>query len=176
VRDFARASSRGNTSTDSLRLDWLRYWVSIVGWGAIIWTLSTRSFSENATAQRIVPLLHWLLPIVSHRNLLWLHHLIRKGAHVTEYFVFSLLLLSGVRRGRPGWRLSWALVALALAACWATSDELHQIFVPNRGPSPFDVLLDILGAAAAQVPEAWKYRSELLTRLRDRNTALASSA
>jgi len=165
VRDFARACSRPSTLTVSLRFRWPRYWVPIVGWGVLIWTLSTRTFSDIDTAQWIVPLLHWLFPIVSHRNLLRLHVWIRKGAHVTEYFVLSLLLLSGIRHGRPGWRFSWALVALALAACWAMSDELHQAFVPNRGSSPFDVLLDVFGAAAGLVLDSWRHGGiEMSTR------------
>jgi VanZ family protein len=32
------------------------------------------------------------------------HHVIRKCAHFTEYFVFCLLLYRGVRGDRKGWR------------------------------------------------------------------------
>ena len=39
--------------------------------------------------------------------------------------------------------------AFLLATAYAATDEVHQAFVPNRGPSPFDVLIDASGAATA---------------------------
>ena len=39
------------------------------------------------------------------------------------------------------------LLALALAALYAASDEIHQTFVPSRQGSVWDVLLDTAGAA-----------------------------
>ena len=34
---------------------------------------------------------------------------------------------------------------------YAASDEIHQAFVPGRGPSVFDVLLDFCGAVTGTV-------------------------
>ena len=72
--------------------------------------------------------------------------LLRKGAHMAEYAVLFLLSrralsLSGSRR--PD------LHALLLCAAYAAGDEFHQRFVPDRGPSPVDVLIDTAGALAA---------------------------
>lgn len=72
--------------------------------------------------------------------------LVRKGAHMTEYAILFLLYrralgLSGARR--PG------VTALMLCACYAATDEWHQGFVAGRNPSPADVCIDTLGAAAA---------------------------
>lgn len=113
--------------------------------------MSTSDFSSVHTLNFIYPVLLWLLPFASHDTLMLLHELIRKSAHVTEYFVFSLLLLHGIRAGRKEWRLRWALIALGVAALYASSDELHQIFVPGRHASPWDVTIDVTGAALAQV-------------------------
>ena len=75
-----------------------------------------------------------------------LHLLVRKAAHMAEYFVLFLLYrralrLSGARH--PG------AVALALSACYAATDEFHQGFVDSRRPSPIDVCIDTAGAALA---------------------------
>jgi len=43
----------------------------------------------------------------------------------------------------------WTSVLPRVAALVATADEIHQSFVPSRGPSQFDVMLDIAGAAVA---------------------------
>ena len=80
-----------------------------------------------------------------------LHELIRKGAHVFEYSVLSALLFSALRTPAERWNARWAASALFLAALFAASDEFHQTFVPSRGPSVWDVLLDIFAAAAAQL-------------------------
>jgi VanZ family protein len=84
--------------------------------------------------------------------------LVRKSAHFAEYFIFSVLLLRGVRGERGGWQLRWALAALALAAAYSVLDEYHQSFVPSRTASPWDSLLDTVGAATAQVAARWRAR------------------
>src|SRR5258708_17995072 len=78
-----------------------------------------------------------------------IHFLIRKSAHFTEYFVFCVLLFRGVRNGRPDWRWTWALAALSIAACYSALDEVHQAFVASRTASPWDSLLDSVGALAS---------------------------
>ncbi|MGN0777236.1 MAG: VanZ family protein [Candidatus Ventricola sp.] len=75
-----------------------------------------------------------------------IHLLVRKGAHMAEYAILFLLyrralIKSGARR--PG------VTALCLCACYAATDEVHQAFVADRGPSAADVALDTLGAALA---------------------------
>ena len=77
--------------------------------------------------------------------------LIRKSAHFTEYFLFSILLVHGLRGKDHGWQLRWAVWAVAIAAGYAALDEFHQSFVASRTASPWDALLDTVGASAAQV-------------------------
>jgi len=81
----------------------------------------------------------------------FLHHLIRKSAHFTEYFVFCLLLYRGLRGGRIGWSFMWGFNAFFIAAGYSVLDEIHQAFVPSRGPSAYDSLLDSTGALVAVV-------------------------
>ena len=73
-----------------------------------------------------------------------LSFLVRKAAHMSEYAILALLYRYAlVKNGaaRPGAK------ALLLAALYACTDELHQAFVPDRGPSPVDVLIDTTGAS-----------------------------
>jgi VanZ family protein len=126
-------------------------WLIVVAWAGLITTFSTDSFSKEHTSRVIVPILQWLLPRASAETIDFLHFLIRKCAHLFEYFVFGVLLFSAARAPAQGWNVRWAAIALFLAAVFAASDEFHQSFVPSRGPSVRDVLLDISAAAAAQV-------------------------
>lgn len=129
----------------------LRPWVPAILWAAAIWLFSTASFSALGTSRFILPLLQWLQPRASQETLEFLHFLIRKSAHFVEFFIFSLLVLRGVRGERAGWRMAWGLAAVLIAACYAALDELHQAFVPERTASPMDSLLDTCGAVAAQL-------------------------
>jgi VanZ family protein len=132
-------------------LKWLRWWWPALVWAAIIATFSTDTFSADHTSRIIIPFLHWLFPTMPGRTLGMLHHYIRKAAHVGEFFLLSLFLVRGIRGERRGWQFSWAVTAVAIAAGWAALDELHQGFVPSRGPSMRDVLIDISGAVLAQL-------------------------
>jgi VanZ family protein len=133
------------------RISWLRWWWPALVWAALITGFSTDTFSGEHTSRIIVPLLHWLLPGAGPDTLEATHLIFRKCAHVAEYFLFGLLLLRGIRGARRGWRLEWSLAAVAAAAGWAALDELHQAFVPSRGPSMIDVLIDACGAVAGQI-------------------------
>jgi VanZ family protein len=128
----------------------LRAWLPSILWAALISFASTDIFSEAHTSQIILPILHRLLPQASAVTLEQVHVFVRKSAHFTEYFIFSVFLLRAVRGDRGGWQLRWALAALALAAGYSALDEFHQSFVPSRTASPWDSLLDTAGAAAAQ--------------------------
>ena len=108
-------------------------------------------FHVGHSSRIIIPILHWLLPRAATATLLEIHHVIRKCGHFTEYFVLSLLILRGIRAGRPDARIAWALAAIAIVACYASLDELHQSFVPGRTPAIADVLLDTVGALCAQI-------------------------
>jgi VanZ family protein len=143
---------RNRMSTSSLLKALLRAWWPALVWAAVIFTLSTDAFSARHTGLVIEPILRWLFPSMSAEGLDLAHHVIRKCAHLTEYFIFFLLLYRGVRATRTtsrGWHTSSALIAWFIAAAYSATDEIHQIFVPSRGPSPWDSLLDSTGALIA---------------------------
>ena len=129
----------------------LKRWLPAILWAILISFASTDSFSETHTSSVFIPILHWLFPGAEPEALERMQFFIRKSAHFTEYFVFSLLLFRAVKEKDQPWRLRWAIWALAIAAGYSALDEFHQSFVPSRTASPWDSLLDTTGAAAAQV-------------------------
>jgi VanZ family protein len=128
----------------------LRPWVPALLWAVLISYASSDTFSSSHTSVIILPILRRLLPFASPETLERVHYFIRKMAHLSEYFLFSLFLFRGVRGNDRGWKLRWAIWALAIAAGYSALDEFHQSFVPSRTASPWDSLLDTTGAAAAQ--------------------------
>jgi VanZ family protein len=133
-------------------LEFLRAWWPALLWAAFIFTMSTDYFSSDHTSEFFEPPLHWLFPSLTGDQLDLIHHYIRKSAHFIEYFIFFLFLHRAVRSSRRvsrEWNWSSALIAWLIAAVYSAFDEIHQIFVPSRGPSPWDSLLDSTGALIA---------------------------
>jgi VanZ family protein len=147
-----RPENHAHTSARAVLPAWLRAWWPAVLWAILISILSTDAFSGARTSLLIEPILRWLYPSISPERLEFAHHLVRKSAHFVEYFIFFLLLYHGIRgtrRDPAPWHWSWALVAWLIAAAYSALDEIHQIFVPSRGPSAWDSLLDSSGALVA---------------------------
>lgn len=117
----------------------------------------------------IIPILHGLMPHAAMATLFKVHHIIRKCGHFIEYFILGLLVLRGIRAGRRDARITWALAAIAIVACYASFDEFHQIFVPGRTPAIADVLLDTIGGICAQIAVALVTRNGTTLRNPERS-------
>lgn len=125
----------------------MRAWLPVAVWAALISLLSSGWFSGEHTGGFLLPLLRAALPGASPEQLLALHELIRKGAHVFEYLVLAVLLVGALHsEGLRGGGL--AATALALGVAYAALDETHQAFVPSRTASPRDVVVDTVGVLA----------------------------
>ncbi len=119
----------------------------LLGWMGMIFVFSADSDSGQTSGGLLEVLLSILAGILSplepgERDLV--HLLIRKGAHFTEYAVLAMLWTGVLPRGSRRFML-----AFFLATGYAITDEIHQAFVPSRGPSPIDVLIDASGATLA---------------------------
>ena len=64
--------------------------------------------------------------------------------HLSEYFVFGVLLAAALGEGRTTVRI--ALIAIAIASLYGVTDELHQHFTHGRTPDPVDWATDTVGA------------------------------
>lgn len=91
-------------------------WLPVAAWAAVIFALSSLQGLDSGLG-------------------VW-DDVLRKLGHVTEYAVLGALL------ERALWR---PLPAFVLGVAYATSDELHQHFVPGRTGAPLDVAIDAVG-------------------------------
>ena len=70
----------------------------------------------------------------------------KKGGHMFGYALLGIAYLRGVSYRKsisPG----HCILAAILACLYASTDEFHQRFTPNRTPCVQDVLIDAVGAA-----------------------------
>jgi VanZ family protein len=103
----------------------LSVWLPVVIWAAVIFAFSS-------------------VPSLATDLGTW-DTILRKLAHLAEYAILGALLARATRR--PG-------AAVALAALYAVTDEVHQLFVEGRHGAPLDVGIDTVGAIAGVL--AWQ--------------------
>ena len=84
---------------------------------------------------------------------------IRKLGHFTEYALlgFALMLHIHTLKKKISVRLP-LLWAWAVGTLYAASDEFHQSFVADRGPSVVDVMIDSAGVIAGVLLTVWVLR------------------
>jgi len=104
-------------------------------------------------------LLLFLAPKISAQEMVFIHALIRKAAHVTEYFVLGFLMFRTLRGNSTlWWNWRWSFFAVIGVALWALGDEFHQSFVSTRTASAVDVAIDTAGGILAQFVAALWHR------------------
>jgi VanZ family protein len=74
------------------------------------------------------------------------HHIIRKLAHFTAYFILAILVINALRISNVSGFKS-IIITLLISIIYAATDEFHQSFIPGRGPSIKDVFIDSFGAS-----------------------------
>lgn len=152
-------------------------------WLGVVFSASSDSGSFQRSSRYIGPLVRWLFPHLSDEMVGTIVTGVRKGAHVAEYAVLAWLFWRVVRKPvrhdpRP-WSWPHAAGAVLFVALYATTDEIHQTFVPHRYGSVKDVLLDTAGGALGMLVLwavlRWRRRSRDVIdelRLRDRGAEL----
>ncbi len=100
----------------------------------IVWALVIFLFSSRPTTP--VTQIHWE------------DFVVKKTAHVVEYFIFTTLLYralkeSGVEKKKAG------IYAIIFGILYGATDEYHQSFTPGRLPKIRDILFDAIGSGLA---------------------------
>ena len=128
-----------------------QYWFPVVLWIGFIFWMSTGMFSAENTYMFFEPLLRFFSPSISQKEVFIIHIVLRKAAHITEYFISGLLVFRAFRNGSDQKReWYWALFSLLVVVIIAASDEFHQSFVSTRTASIVDVCIDTFGGFLAQ--------------------------
>lgn len=96
----------------------------LILWCALIFYLSSQQAVSVSTEQAVDTFAH-------------------KLAHVIEYCILFLLFVFAFKKDTEGDRILW--IGIIFVTLYGISDEIHQSFVPTRGPRATDVLFDTLG-------------------------------
>ncbi len=124
-------------------------WILVIGWMAFLFTMSAKVREESndlskGITEKIVETVEKVYPDAE-IDISRFNHIIRKNAHFFGYLLLGILVsfvlrMSGVR----GFKLF--IFSLMFCVIYAISDEVHQHFVPGRGPQVRDVIIDSAGS------------------------------
>ena len=107
---------------------------------------STDLLSAEHTSRFIGPFLRWFAPNVSEATIASIQLVVRKCAHLTEYAILAALLYRAFRLGHDNLRRAGVL-SFVISAVYASLDEFHQSYISSRSGSPWDAMIDCVGAA-----------------------------
>ena len=101
-----------------------KLWLPVIIWAGLIFCLSS---------------------IPSLKTNLKYDFILRKIAHIVEYFIFTFLLYRAFKGSFNMSIFQLFIYPFTLSFLYAVSDEFHQSFVPGRSASIRDVLIDTIG-------------------------------
>lgn len=78
---------------------------------------------------------------------------VRKLAHLTEYFLLGILLCSGFFS--PLYPRRSLAIAFITGSLYAASDEFHQVFIPGRTAELHDIGIDSFGVLCGTIVMLW---------------------
>ena len=137
-----------NTNQDR-KLRIIISWALVISWMAVIFMLSSQVAEQSNELSTGIT--QTIIEIIQKATPLWeigsekLNHILRKGAHFTAYMILGALAMNALCKsfGIGKRHIFWGFM---ICVIYAVSDEVHQAFVPGRGPALKDVLIDSAGA------------------------------
>lgn len=107
----------------------------------LIFIMSSFDATESANQSNfIVNIINNIFKI---ENIELLSFIIRKLAHFTEYLILGFLTINMLNKNDISKKY---LLSILICIIYATSDEIHQLFVPGRACQLIDILIDSIGS------------------------------
>lgn len=111
----------------------------VILWMIFIFVMS--SFDATSSSNQSNFIVDIITSIINIKDIGVLSLIIRKLAHFIEYFILGILVINFITRYDKK-----IIIAILLCIIYATSDEIHQIFVPGRSCQIIDIMIDSLGS------------------------------
>ena len=121
-------------------------WLLVAAWACFIFFMSAHTGDDLNEGLGVLSALYAWLKAASARLFGAGVDLASPLGHFLEYAVFGALLANALRCHLPPSRA--VAVAVLCAGAYGATDELHQLFVPDRACDPVDWLVDVAGALA----------------------------
>lgn len=110
-------------------------------WMFLIFLMSSFDATESTNQSNFI--VNIITDIFKIENIEVLSFIIRKLAHFTEYLILGFLTINMLNKNDISKKY---LLSILICVIYATSDEIHQIFVPGRACQIRDILIDSIGS------------------------------
>lgn len=137
-----------NTNQDR-KLKIIISWALVISWMVVIFMLSSQVAEQSNELSTGIT--QTVIEIIQKATPFWeigseqLNHILRKGAHFTAYMILGMIVMNALNKSF-GIRKRHIFWGCMICVIYAVSDEVHQAFVPGRGPALKDVMIDSAGA------------------------------
>ena len=115
--------------------------VLLVLWMIFIFIMS--SFDSNASDNQSGLIVNIVNSVIHTSNIDLLTTIIRKLAHLTEYFILGLLMINYLKDYKIN---KVYILSVLFSFIYAITDELHQTFISGRSGEVRDIVIDTVGA------------------------------
>lgn len=120
-------------------------WALVAAWAFLIFFMSSNTGTGLNTGLGVFSSIYRAMQAVQEQLLGPGVDALSSIAHFCEYTMFGALLANALRCHMPLRRA--CLIAIACASLYGVSDEVHQLFVPERMCDPVDWMVDTAGSA-----------------------------
>jgi len=114
--------------------------ILVIIWMFIIFMMS--SYDGNESSNQSGMIVNFIANLLNIDNINVLSLIIRKMAHFTESLILGLLVVNMINN----YNNKSILISIIICIIYATSDEIHQLFVPGRSCQLLDILIDTIGS------------------------------
>lgn len=115
--------------------------IIVITWMLLIFIMSSFDATESTNQSNFI--VNIITDIFKIENIELLSLIIRKLAHFTEYLILGFLTINMLNKNDISKKY---LLSILICIIYATSDEIHQIFVPSRAYQIRDILIDSIGS------------------------------
>lgn len=135
--------------TQKIQKKKLILWILIFVWMITIFMFSAQNGDESSELSQgflRTFILRFTPDNISEDIVNMMEYIIRKCAHMTEYAVFGILVFYQIKLYRL-FEKEWNRIVMAVICVmiYASTDEIHQLFVGGRSGRFTDVLIDTAG-------------------------------
>ena len=121
-------------------------WILLIAWMLLIFLMSNQpAHISNQQSNSFINMLAFFGIDLNSKLGSLASFVVRKTAHFTEYAVLGFFTYKAVSCDVKD-RKKAVLMAQLISTGYASTDEIHQMFVPGREGKVFDVMIDSCGA------------------------------
>ena len=132
-------------------------WILLLAWMSLIFFMSNQpSYVSSKQSSLVIDILAVIgIDLNSYFGSI-ASFVVRKAAHFSEYFILYFLAVNVIKN--YVYINKARLYALLIVFAYASTDEIHQYFVPGRSMAFRDVLIDFSGGFSGYVIQKIYYK------------------